>query len=112
MNLKSRLSRLEAQTTPQGSPFGCGTTPRGWERYFHAFENARREVAGLSLLSDLKYTEEDYNDDLDTLQRTIPYYRQSAGWQSETGQEMLDAWERKKKEAIEAYEGSQRKDTV
>ncbi len=69
---------------------------RGWERYFHAAENAQRELQGLepSFAADLSYTEEDYKDDLNTLEETIPAYRESPGWQTEEAKAFLDEWER------------------
>lgn len=65
-----------------------------WERYFHAFENGRRELQGLEPLPDLPYTEEDREEDRRFLEETIPEYRAGPGWQSEEARDVLDAWQR------------------
>lgn len=101
MSLERRLEQLEEQfkarqhTNPSG-----GTSPREWELFFHAHENARRELRGLEPLPDLPYTEEDRENDLDTLENTIPSYRASVGWQSEDAQARLDAWEANVRERL------------
>jgi hypothetical protein len=99
MSLEKRLEKLEEQLRSGEGP-GGGTSPREWEQLFHAQENARRELHGLEPLPDLPYTEEDRENDLDTLQRVIPTYRASAGWQSEEVQTKLDAWEEQLKQRI------------
>lgn len=74
---------------------------RGWERFFHDHENARRRLHGLEPLPELPYTEEDHRDDLDTLQRTLPTYRNSPGWQTEEAQALLDEWALDVKERLQ-----------
>lgn len=100
MSLEKRLEQLEEQFKSGEGP-GGGMSSREWERYFHASENARREIHGLEALPDLEYTKEDRENDLDTLERVIPIYRASLGWQSEEDQTKLDAWERNVKQRIE-----------
>lgn len=94
--LDARIQKLEAQ---RGKP-GRGPSPREWERYFHAHENARRGLHGLEVLPELEYTEEDRQIDLDTLENVLPVYRASAGWRDEKDQAMLDAFEERLKERI------------
>ena len=96
-SLERRLEALEAHTqTPQGYKI-----PRRVERCFHILENRRRRLDGLEPLPDLPYTEEDYEDDLRTLEHTIPAMRNSAGWQKEKGVAFLDEWERDLREKLE-----------
>jgi hypothetical protein len=99
-SLERRLEELEEQFR-SGEQAGGGTSPREWEQLFHAQENSRREFHGLEPLPDLPYTEEDRENDLDTLAYVIPVYRASLGWQSEEGQTKLDAWEEQLKQRIE-----------
>ncbi len=94
MSLEKRLEQLEEQfeARQQTNPSG-GTSPREWELFFHAHENARREIHGLEPLPDLPYIEEDRSNDIDTLENTLPVYRASAGWREEKDQAWLDRWE-------------------
>jgi hypothetical protein len=64
------------------------------ERYFHAHENARREIEGREPLPELPYTDEDREDDRRCLEEIIPRYRSSPGYQSGDGKAFLDQWER------------------
>lgn len=101
MSLEKRLEQLEEQFKSGGQTNpGGGMSSREWERYFHAHENARRELHGLEPLPPLKYTKEDHNHDIDTLERVIPTYRASLGWQSEDAQARLDAWEANVRERL------------
>lgn len=93
-----RLERLEARPKPQGC--GRGASKRQWERYFHAHENAQRELRGLEPLPDLEYTEEDRQDDLRTIQEHVPAMRADPGWQTDKAQAFLDAWEQDLKEKL------------
>lgn len=93
MSLRRRLERLEERTPEAGGSEAL----RALERYLHALENARREQAGLEILPDFPYTEEDYTDDM----RTIAAYRDSLGWQTEEASALLDQWERDAKERME-----------
>ncbi len=96
-SLEKRLEALEAHTqTQQGYKI-----PRRVERYFHALDNARREIDGLEPLPNLPYTKEDYEDDLRTLHEHIPAMRTSAGWQKEEARTLLDEWERSLREKLE-----------
>jgi len=95
--IESRLEKLEARFTPQEPP---GGSARSWERYFHVVENARRELDGLEPLPDLPYTEEDREDDKSTLEKSIPVYRESPGWQTEEAKAFLDEWERDIRERL------------
>ena len=96
-SLKSRLDRLEARSGP---PKARGVSPRLWERYLHTHENARREIAGLEHLPDLAYSQEDHEEDLGTLETTIPAYRNSGGWKTEESRAFLDDWERDTRERL------------
>ena len=49
-SMRRRLELLESRTTSKRGHHGTGTSQRGWERYFHAHENARRELEGLKPL--------------------------------------------------------------
>jgi hypothetical protein len=89
MGLDSRIERLERvdrNTRRQGQG-----TPYYLERYFKELANFRRCQAGLE---PLPYTPEDLEDDRRCLEETIPIYRASPGWQSETAKAFLDQWER------------------
>lgn len=103
MSLGKRLERLEARYAPSGAVYGRGMSERGWERFFHAHENARREAHGLELLPELPYTKEDYGDDLKWLDEGIPAYRRSTGWQTEEARAVLDGWEREVREKLDDY---------
>lgn len=92
-----RIGRLEASLRRVAS----GVSARVWERYLHAHENALRQNEGLEPLPDLPYTEEDYEDDLKTLEETIPAYRNGSGWKTQEARAFLDEWERDVKERIE-----------
>jgi hypothetical protein len=70
------------------------------ERYFHAHENARREIEGREPLPELPYTEEDREDDMRFLEEIIPAYRAGPGWQTEEAQAVLDAWEQHTREKL------------
>jgi len=89
--IESRLERLEARLTPK-TPRGASA--RSMEVYFHIYENARRELDGLEPLPDLPYTKEDYEDDLNTLETTLPAYRAKPGWRAGEEKAFLDEWER------------------
>jgi hypothetical protein len=103
-SLDARIQKLEARE-PLGNP-GRGPSPREWQRYFFAAENAQRQRHGLEPLPELPYTQEDRENDLDTLENVLPAYRAAAGWEGEKAQETLNAWEQQLKERIH------RKDTV
>lgn len=92
-SIKSRLARLEASAARHGTARPGGST-RLWERFLHAHDNGRRELHGLELLPELPYQEEDYEDDLKTLEEHLPALREDAGWQTEEAQAFLDSWER------------------
>ncbi len=104
-SIERRIEELEKQFEARHSEAttnsGGGLSSREWERYFHAYENSRRERHGLEPLPDLEYTKEDRENDLDTLENVIPVYRASLGWQSEEGQTKLDAWEEQLRQRIE-----------
>jgi hypothetical protein len=53
--MKRRLEMLEARSVRGASrgPYGQGTSERGWERFFCAHENARRESHSLEPLPEL-----------------------------------------------------------
>jgi hypothetical protein len=70
------------------------------ERYFHAHENARREIEGRAPLPDLPYTDEDREDDRRCLAEVIPAYRTSPGYQSGEGKAFLYHWEQETKERL------------
>ena len=97
MSLHKRLEALEARTQAQQGY----TVPRRVERYLHIFENANRRARGIEPLPDLPYLKEDYEDDLKTLETTIPAMRSSAGWQKEEARTFLDEWERRLREKLE-----------
>lgn len=96
-SLKSRLDRLETRSNP---PVTGRLSPRGWERYFHTRENTRRVNTGLEPLPALLYTKEDREEDLETLETTIPAYKNSRGWQTEESRNFLDEWERETRERL------------
>ena len=98
-NLERRLMHLESSQAHQEKQ-GRGTSARERERYFHAHENAQREMHGLDPLPDLEYTEEDRQDDLRTLHEHIPAMRVNQGWQTEEAQAFLDEWERELREKL------------
>ena len=93
-SIERRLERLESRTTSKRGHHGTGTSQRGWERYFHAHENARRELDGLEPLSELPYTEEGREDDQRTLEQAIPAAREDPGRQTRDAKAFLDEWER------------------
>lgn len=100
MALRYRLKRLEdCHGGTAGGVFPPQKNRRLWERYFHAHENARRELYGLEPLPDLPYTEEDRQDDRRCLQETIPAYREV--WHTEEGQAFLNTWEQDIKTRLE-----------
>lgn len=108
--LDARIQKREARETARetlGKP-GRGPSPREWERYFHAHENAQRQLHGLEPLPELPYTEEDRQIDQDTLESIIPVYRASAGWRDEQAQAVLDAWEERLTERIHGPTGRTR----
>ena len=100
MSLHRRLEKLE----DLAGQSRAWTTPhkRIWERYFHAHENARREIEGREPLPELPYTEEDRADDRRFLEETIPMYRALPGWQSGEGKAILDTWEQHTRERLGA----------
>ena len=97
--MRRRLERLEARGLRRTGQHADRS--RTWERYFHAHENARRDLAGLEPLPKLPYTREDYDDDLNTLNTTIPVYRDSGGWPSGASRAFLDNWEREASKRVE-----------
>lgn len=102
-SLERRLEALEARMTPPQKPRRF-FIPRSMERYWHAMDSARRVQSGFSPLPDLEYIEEDYEDDLRTLEEHIPAMRVDSGWQADEGQAFLDEWERDVRERVERYE--------
>ncbi|MEJ7815480.1 MAG: hypothetical protein WKF53_09935 [Rubrobacter sp.] len=98
--MRCRLERLENHSVSK-RVYGAGMSARGWERYFHACENARRELRGLEPLPELTYTKEDREEDQRTLEETIPVYRNSGGWETEEARAFLDDWERRTRERTE-----------
>ncbi len=99
-SMRRRLELLESRTTSKRGHHGTGTSQRGWERYFHAHENARRELEGLKPLPELPYTEEDREDDERTLEETIPAYRNSRSGETERIAAFLDEWEREVRDRL------------
>ncbi len=100
VSLHKRLEKLEARHG--GPPKAGGASPRLWERYFHAHENARRELQGLEPLPDLPYTEEDHENDRRFLEGIVPAYRAGPGWQTEEAQAVLDYWQQQTEERLQA----------
>lgn len=100
MDLERRLKALE-ESKARHRASGPGNSPRQWERFFHLYENARRELYGREPMPDLPYLKEDYEDDLNMLNETIPAYRESLGWQTEEAREFLDYWESEVRERLE-----------
>ncbi len=49
-SLERRLEQLESRSVSKRGPYGEGMNRRGLQRYFHAYENARRESHGLDPL--------------------------------------------------------------
>jgi hypothetical protein len=98
VSLHKRLERLEALSSAKA---GSTQNSRIWERFFHAQENARREIEGREPLPDLPYTEEDLQDDRRCLEETIPAYRASPGYQSGEGKYFLDEWEKHIRENLQ-----------
>jgi hypothetical protein len=101
VSVRKRLERLEASAPRRTGQHANWS--RTWERYFHAHENARREIDGLEPLPELPYTKEDYDDDLNTLNTTIPSYRDNGGWTSEASRAFLDEWEREASKRVERH---------
>lgn len=100
-SIERRIEALEARFSEATQ--GVADNPRRarlFERYFRAHENARRELQGLEPLPDLPYTQEDYENDLDTLETTIPAYRNSLGWKTEEARVFLNWWERHIRERL------------
>ena len=100
MSIHKPLERLEGRAAQEAPGAVSKSRERLWERYFHTYENARREIAGLEPLPELPYTEEDRADDMDTLAETIPAYRASPGYQSGEGKAFLDHWEQSLREKL------------
>lgn len=97
--IERRLQALESSTTPrEGREVYI---PRSLERLWHEQKSARQQQRGAPPLPDLEYTEEDYQDDLRTLNEFIPTMRANPGWQEEEGQAFLSEWERDVKERTE-----------
>jgi hypothetical protein len=92
VSLDKRVERLEV-LAGGAKPAEPPKQSRAMERWFHSYEQARREIQGLEPLPDLPYTEEDRLDDMDTLAETIPAYRASPGYQHGEGKAFLDEWE-------------------
>jgi hypothetical protein len=107
MTLSKRLERLEAAAS------GCRKValdiPRSLERLFEAQEDEARMRAGFPAI-ERPYTKEDYEDDLDTLEYTIPAYRASAGWRTEEAVAFLDEWERHTREKLGESEAGKEED--
>jgi hypothetical protein len=89
VSLRDRLEKLESRSAEREAP----QRSRVMERYFHAHENARREIEGREPLPELPYTDEDREDDRRCLEEIIPRYRSSPGYQSGDGKAFLDQWE-------------------
>jgi hypothetical protein len=98
VSLHKRLERLEDLSSAKAE---APQNSRIWERYFHAHENARREIEGREPLPDLPYTEEDREDDRSFLEETLPAYRAGPGWQTEEAQATLDYWEQHTRERLQ-----------
>ncbi len=99
-SIERRLERLESRTTWKRGRHAGSASQRAWERYFHAHENARRELHGLEPMPDLEYTEEDREDDRRCLLETIPAYRNSRSGGTEQMSAFLDSWERDLQERL------------
>jgi hypothetical protein len=97
VGLRERLERLEAASGTAEPP----KRSRAMERLLDLHENARRELHGLEPLPDLPYTEEDREDDWETLQETIPAYRRSPGYQGGEGKAFLDHWEQEIRDRLQ-----------
>jgi hypothetical protein len=97
LSLRDRLERLEVLASGKAEP---PQTSRAMERYFHAHENARREIEGREPLPDLPYTDEDREDDRRCLAEVIPAYRTSPGYQHGEGKDFLDQWEQETRERL------------
>jgi hypothetical protein len=98
VSLRDRLEKLEGRAAAHASP--APQRSRAMERYFHAHENARREIEGREPLPDLPYTDEDREDDRRCLAEVIPAYRTSPGYQSGEGKDFLDQWEQETRERL------------
>lgn len=113
MNLSRRLEKLE-KGVPNTLDAGRDEAARGRRRrvvkFFDAVTRWRREQAGLPV-EPLDYTEEDYRDDLDTLDRIIPQMREARGWQSEEAREFLDTWEATTRERVESHRKHRKEST-
>jgi hypothetical protein len=100
VSLHKRLERLEVRAGLGDTDETDSYRERLWERYFHTYENARREIHGLEPLPDLPYTEEDREDDRRCLAEVIPAYRTSPGYQHGDGKAFLDHWEQSIKDKL------------
>ena len=99
-SIERRLERLSMLSFTADKSYSAGTSARGWQRYFHAHENARRGLHGLEPMPDLEYTEEDREDDRRCLLETIPAYRNSRSGGTEQMSAFLDSWERDLQERL------------
>jgi hypothetical protein len=97
VSLRDRLERLEVLSSPKAGP---PQSSRVMERFFHAHENARREIEGREPLPELPYTEEDRKDDRRCLAEVIPQYRMSPGYQRGEGKAFLEHWEQTTRERL------------
>jgi hypothetical protein len=101
VSLHKRLERLEGLAREPGKAEPPqAKLSRAMERYFHAHENARREIEGREPLPDLPYTDEDREDDRRCLAEVIPAYRTSPGYQHGQGKDFLDQWEQETRERL------------
>lgn len=104
--LDRRIQRLElhfehAPNSPETDE-AARDRRRRVNKYFTLIARWRREQAGLPV-EDLPYTKEDYDDDIDTLERIIPRMREARGWQSGEAREFLDTWEDTTRKKLESY---------
>ena len=101
-SLEERLRQLEALTAERPR---WQDTPLRFKRLFAALE--AHEAPGLEngtrvpIAAAEPYTAKDEAEDRDTLERTIPAYREESGWQSDEGRAFLDDWERKLRDKLE-----------
>ena len=100
MSLGKRLEWLEVLAGGKANP---SQITRTMELFFHALENARRELEGLEPLPPLRYTAEDLADDEWVMREVIPRYRSHVGYQSGQGLEFMDGWEQSVRADIEKF---------
>jgi len=63
------------------------------DRMYHVLANARRELSGRDPLPTPEELRETREEILDTLSRTIPFYRGRGSWGHGEGKQFLDRWE-------------------